>query len=88
VFPGGAHRSGDRLLHRRSAAAQDAKPLFLVLSGCRLEHPDQPPLAADRLTTTLLVLDRAVITADCETGAVRLAGAQWSKPDAVDEPLA
>ena len=32
-------------------------------------------LAADRLTATVLVLDRAVITANCETSAVRLPGA-------------
>jgi hypothetical protein len=47
----------------------------LVLSGCRLEDPSQPPLAADLLTAAMLVLDRAVITAACEAGAVRLGGA-------------
>jgi hypothetical protein len=55
--------------------AHDATLPALVLSGCRLEHPAQPPLAADRLTATMLVLNRAVITAACEIGAVRLLGA-------------
>ena len=55
--------------------ARDAKLPFLSLSGCRLEHPDQPPLDADRLTAAALGLDRAVITAACEAGAVGLAGA-------------
>jgi hypothetical protein len=55
--------------------ARDATLPFLILSGCRLEHPAQPPLDADRLTAVVLALDRAVITADCETGAVGLAGA-------------
>jgi hypothetical protein len=54
---------------------------FLILSGCRLEHPAQPPLDADRLTATALGLDRAVITADCETGAVRLLGAHLGRLD-------
>src|SRR6266511_211180 len=31
---------------------------FLILSGCRLEYPAQPPLDADRLTATALGLDR------------------------------
>jgi hypothetical protein len=55
--------------------ARDAKLPFLSLSGCRLEHPAQPPLDADRLTAAALGLDRAVITAACEAGAVGLTGA-------------
>jgi len=55
--------------------AVDARLPFLVVSGCRLEHPAQPPLAAERLIATMLLLDQAVITADCGTGAVVLAGA-------------
>jgi hypothetical protein len=51
----------------------------LVLSGCRLEHPSQPPLDGDQLTAAGLALDQAVITADCETGAVRLAGAHLGR---------
>jgi hypothetical protein len=58
--------------------ARDATLPALVLSGCRLEHPTQPPLVTDRFTTTALFLDRAVIMADCETGAVRLLGAHLS----------
>jgi hypothetical protein len=59
--------------------ARNATLPFLVLSGCRLEHPAQPPLAADRLTATVLFLDRAVITADCKAGAVRLPGAHLGR---------
>jgi hypothetical protein len=55
--------------------ARDATLPLLVLSGCRLEHPDQLPLAADRLTASYLAFDRAVITARCENDAVRLPGA-------------
>jgi hypothetical protein len=60
-------------------AARDATLPGLVLSGCRLEHPAEPPLAADRLTAAVLVLDRAVITAACETGAVGLLGAHLGR---------
>jgi hypothetical protein len=56
--------------------ARHATLPFLVLSGCRLEHPSQPPLDAERLTATWLALDGAVIAAACETGAVGLAGAR------------
>jgi hypothetical protein len=55
--------------------ARDATLPLLVLSGCWLEHPDQLPLAADRLTASYLAFDRAVITARCENDAVRLPGA-------------
>jgi hypothetical protein len=55
--------------------ARDATLPFLALAGCRLEHPAEPPLDADRLTAAVLVLHRAVIIADCKAGAVRLAGA-------------
>jgi hypothetical protein len=54
---------------------------------CRLEHPSQPPLTADRLTTSLLGLDRAVITADCEAGAVRLVGAHLGHLDCSDATI-
>jgi hypothetical protein len=65
---------GDCLLDE-GLVARDATLPALVLSGCRLEHPSQPPLLADRLTVTSLWLNRAVITANCEIGAVRLPGA-------------
>ena len=61
--------------------ARDATLPFLSLSGCRLEHPAQPPLDADRLTATALGLDQAVITADCEPGAVGLSGAHLGRLD-------
>ena len=55
--------------------ARDAKLPALDLSGCRLKHSSESPLDADRLTTAVLSLNRAVITADCETSAVGLGGA-------------
>jgi hypothetical protein len=55
--------------------ARDATLRCLSLSGCRLEGPYQSPLDADRLSATMLVLDHAVITAACETGAIQLLNA-------------
>jgi hypothetical protein len=55
--------------------ARDATLPRLILSGCRLKHPTESPLAADRLTAAVLALDRAVVTAHCETGAVELPAA-------------
>jgi uncharacterized protein YjbI with pentapeptide repeats len=54
---------------------------FLTLSGCRLEHPAEPPLDADRLTAAALHLDKAAIITDCELGAVRLLGAHLGQLD-------
>jgi hypothetical protein len=59
--------------------ARDAKLPGLVLSGSRLEHPDLPPLDADLLTAAMLVLNRAVITADHSPGAVRLLDAHLGR---------
>lgn len=55
--------------------ARGAKLPFLSLSGCRLEQPTQPPLDADRLNAAELILDRAVIKAACEPGAIQLTSA-------------
>ena len=60
-------------------AARGATLPFLILLGCRLEHPAQPPLDADGLTATVLFLNRAVITADCKVGAVRLLDARLGR---------
>ena len=62
-------------LLREGLVARDATLPYLVLVGCWLEHPAEPPLTADRLTAAGLRLDQAVITADCEPGAVGLTGA-------------
>jgi hypothetical protein len=61
--------------------ASNAKLPFLTLIGCRLEHLAQPPLDAGRLTTGLLVLDRAAITTHCKHGAVVLRGAHLGQLD-------
>jgi hypothetical protein len=60
---------------------RDATLPFLGLWGCRLEHPTQPPLVADRLSAAALGLEGAVITADCKAGAVRLSGAHLGALD-------
>jgi hypothetical protein len=56
--------------------ARDASMPALILHGCILEHSVQPPLAADRLCVTSDVsLDKTLITAHAEAGALRLPGA-------------
>jgi hypothetical protein len=55
--------------------ASSAKLPALVLAGCRLEHPALPPLEAQELTTSVLLLDGAVIVAACEIGGLRVADA-------------
>jgi hypothetical protein len=67
--------------------AHDATLPGLVLSGCRFEHSSQPPLAADRLTAAVLLLDRAVITAASETGAIRLRSAHLGLLDCTDATI-
>jgi hypothetical protein len=67
--------------------ARDAKLPFLVLSGCRLEHPSRPPLAAGGLTAAALALDRAVVAADCVVGAVWLFGAHLGRLDCTEATI-
>src|SRR6266567_1953352 len=57
-----------------------------ILRG-RLAHPSQPPLDANRLSVTVLDLSRAVITADCKAGAVRLRGAHLSRLYCIDTTI-
>jgi hypothetical protein len=54
--------------------ARDAHLAGLSLTGCRLEHPAEPPLAADRLTCSVLDLSEAKITGHISAGTVRLRG--------------
>ena len=39
--------------------ARDAHLATVGLTGCQLEHPTEPPLDADRLTCSVLILTRA-----------------------------
>jgi hypothetical protein len=55
--------------------ARDAHLAGVSLTGCRLEHPTEPPLDAARLTCSVLVLAGAVITGHAKGGVVRLSGA-------------
>ena len=54
--------------------ARSANLPAVTLRRCWLEHPSQPPLIADRLTTPLLVLARSNVAAHCEVGGVCLEG--------------
>jgi hypothetical protein len=55
--------------------ARDARLFNLVLTGCHLEHPAEPPLDAARLTCSALLLSSTAITGHAERGAINLAGA-------------
>ena len=55
--------------------ARDARLATFSLNGCQLEHPAEPPLAADRLTCSALALNDARITGHTSAGAVILPGA-------------
>jgi hypothetical protein len=67
--------------------ARDATLPRLILSGCWLKHRDESPLAVDRLTAAVLVLDRAVVTAHCKTGAVELIAAHLGQLNCTDATL-
>ncbi len=54
----------------------------LILRGSRLAHRDLPPMVAARLTTTVLDLSLATVTARCDPAAVDLAGADLGLLDA------
>ncbi|SMD27316.1 hypothetical protein [Kibdelosporangium aridum] len=55
--------------------ARDADLKGLVLAGCRLSHPTEPPLDGTRLTATVVSMNGTVIHAHAAEGAVRLLGA-------------
>ena len=54
--------------------ARGARLAFVGLAGCRLEHLAEPPLAADRLTCSVLALSGARITGHTSARAVRMLG--------------
>ena len=56
--------------------ARGARLAFVNLTGCLLEHPDDPPLDAARLTCSGLDLGKTTITGHADTGAVDLTGAR------------
>ena len=64
--------------------ALDARLAFVGLAGCQLEHPAEPPLNADRLTCSALILRGARIIGHTYDGAVRLPGAHVSGSVACD----
>jgi hypothetical protein len=57
--------------------ARDARLAVVVLAGCQIEHPAEPPLDLARLTCSVIGLDRARVNGhtDTDVGAVTLLGA-------------
>ena len=55
--------------------ARDARLAFVGLAGCQIEHLTEPPLDAERLTCSVLVLTGARVIGRAKGGAVRLGGA-------------
>ena len=64
--------------------ARDLSIAGLVLDGCRLEHPAEPALDADRMTAAALDLARANVSAANAGGAVRLVNAHLGFLDCAD----
>jgi hypothetical protein len=60
--------------------ARDAHLASVLLAGCQIEHPAQPPLDATRLTCSVLFLDGARVIGRAKGGAVLLTGARISGP--------
>lgn len=56
--------------------AHDAHLPALDLTGSVLEHPQKAPMAATRLTTTVLFLDHVVIDGHSESGAADVSDAR------------
>jgi len=56
---------------------RDARLAVVVLAGCQIEHPGEPPLDLARVTCSVLGLDRARVNGhtDTDVGAVNLLGA-------------
>jgi hypothetical protein len=65
----------------KGMAARDAHLAFVSLNGCRLDHPDQPPLEATRLVATRLDLEAAVVTGHSELGALAVRRARFGVLD-------
>jgi hypothetical protein len=55
--------------------ANDARLATVVLTGCQIEHPAEPPLGGARLTCSLLGLDGVRVIGHAQNGAVDLSGA-------------
>ncbi|MHA5053285.1 hypothetical protein [Streptomyces sp. SD15] len=55
--------------------AQDARLSALSLNGCLLQHPDRPPVDADRLVAPVVSLKGATVLSASSHGAVSLVGA-------------
>src|SRR6266478_3614085 len=60
--------------------ARDAHLASVLLAGCQIEHPAEPPLDATRLTCSVLFLDRARVIGHAKGGAVLLTDGRISGP--------
>jgi len=56
--------------------AQDARLSVLSLNGCLLQHPDLPPIDADRLAAAMVSLKNVTVLSASPRGALRLEGAR------------
>lgn len=56
--------------------ARDACLAGVGLSGCRIDHPTEPPFDGARMVCSLLVLDKTKIIGHAANGAVNLVGAR------------
>ena len=65
----------ENCLLEEGVVTQGARMASLSLTGCQLEHPAEPPLDAERLTCSVLLLSGARVTAHAGAGAVNLVGA-------------
>jgi hypothetical protein len=63
--------------------AKEAPLLYLALDGCRLEHPAEPPLDAERFTCSVLYLSGAKITGHADAGR-----SAWWAPTSADSSAA
>src|SRR5207249_952440 len=59
---------------------RDAHLASVLLAGCQIEHPAEPPLDATRLICSVLFLDGARVIGHAKGGAILLTGARISGP--------
>ena len=74
-------------LLEKGLLARDARLSTLALQGCLLEHLGEPPLDAERLTSSVLFLGRGTIIGHAQDGAVNLADAHIGQLDCAGASL-
>ena len=66
----------EECLLEEGVLTRDARLASVILAGCRIEHPDEPPLEGAHLTCSLLILDRSTVIGHTYHAAVNLVRAQ------------